>query len=482
MGVYSMGQLYSETLALHGHTPWAYEAGEAYGVDDDPWSFLTYNPPAGIRGPLLAILLGCIGLASYWGEATLARPMALFSQGMVALLGMVLFMGVFSAGTAIVFTRECVLLVFFVTWIAASYPFVAYPQAVQQGLITLLKLLLMAVVVLHAINGRRSYLWLMWAIIIATVVASVGGASGLARGGETVIVRGGVTQVYTRAVGLFGNPAGLGNLTCMATWASIAIFFITRNKAIKAAMIAFVVFCLIVIGAAGARQSYLGFFVIVMATYWFMIRKLSTGASRKTLWLVLICVSMGAALLYLTTTEHWGRVVRMFDTTGGQEFGESSAQARWELLWRSFRTALEYPIFGVGYNAIAAAYFTGVRMSAHDSLFKIAAETGFVGWGLFFGAWFLMLLRIRKAERLPLPRADRVLLLNSWPLHSFFLVMTPLVDLTYYKVFWALMAANLGYVVWLERTYGSTAYSSASSEAVEADTVYPSPVGPSEAV
>ena len=472
-----MGQLYSETPALWSGTPWMYEDGATrHQPADDPWGFLDYNPPAGARGLLLAILLGCIGLASYWGDATLARPLALFSQGMVALLGVVLFVGVFTAGTPIVFTRECVLFGLFVVWIASSLFFVPRPEVTQLSLITLVKLLGMAVIVLHAINGRSSYLWLLWAIVLVAIVASLGGWSGLARGAETVMVG---SRSHSRAMGTFGNPNGLSKLACLATWAAIAIFFSTRKPAIKGSMVACCVFYLIVIGATGSRQAIVGYFLIMVVTYWFMIRKLSLNMSRKMLWLAALCLVMVAAVAYLGTTAYWYRMALLIESVGGGEITEGSARGRLGLLRLSMQAAWENPIFGLGYGNLRywIGGFTSSRLgyrSAHNSIVGIAGETGFIGWSLFFGAWFLLLLRIRKADRLPLPRSERALLLSSWLLHVLMGLWSLMAQLELYKPFWALLAANLGYVVWLERTYGQAGVDShASGDASGPEAVYP---------
>jgi len=411
-----------------------------------------HNPPAGIRGPMLAIIFFCTGLISYWGNASIATQLGYLSQGIVGLLGVMIVISIFASRVPVVFTREMLMASGFCAWALLGYPGASQHQVASDGLKTLLKLLPMAFVVANAVNGRRTFLWLVTAVVVTTIAASLGGASGLARGVEVATDAGGREQ---RIQGLFGNPNGLGKLCCLALWSGASLLLISRSKLARVILIAGLGFIVVTIGLTGSRQAMIGLFLLIVALYWYVLRRISTRPGGKVVWAIVIGGVLAAAILYMSTTPFWKRMETMLGTASSSRM-ESSAGARAAFMRKSLEVALHNPMLGVGYDCVSyeLGRLGGSSLrSPHNTFLGLAANTGFIGWGLFYGGWLLLLMRIRTVSRLPLPRVDFVLVRCLCLLQVLLLFWGVAATLVNYKLFWVVSAASLGYLVWLERTY-----------------------------
>ena len=216
-------------------------------------------------------------------------------------------------------------------------------------------------------------------------------------------------------------------------------------------MIGAIVFSVVIVGLSGSRQGFASLFLMIVATYWFVLRKTSTRASTKMVWLILIGLILGGVGLYMTTTAHWRRVTVVLEK--GVK-GEGSLAARSSFMNISFRTIGKHPVFGVGYDCVAFV-IGGYRLtSPHNTIMGVAANTGIPGWLLFFGGWGVLLWRTHRVSLLPLPPTDRVLVLCMWLVQGSLLLWSSATTLLNFKPFFAVTGAALGYLVWLERTYG----------------------------
>jgi len=416
----------------------AQEAGEVPEV----------NPAAGIRGSLLSIVFICAGLISYWGNVSIAPQLAILSQVAVALLGMVILYSMFVHRTPVVFTCECLLITSFFAWSLFGYVFAVLPARASEGLITLAKLLLMALAVANAVNGRRTFLWFLAGVVVAAVIATCAGASGLARGAEESLPGG---PHGDRMQGAFGNPNGLSKLACLCVWASASFLLISRRNLIRLVMITIIVFCVVIIGFTGSRQAMIGLFLMICAAWWFVLRKTSSKVMGKAVWLIVIGLVLGGAILFMSTTAHWKRMETVLK--GGIR-SETSMSARASFMRTSFETVMKKPLFGVGYDCVGFV-IGGYRLrSPHNTILGVASNTGIPGWLFFFGAWGMGLWRLRRVSNLPLPRVDRTLVLCIWLLQACLLLWSATTTLPSYKPFWVVLPVCLGYLVWLERTYG----------------------------
>lgn len=408
------------------------------------------DPPSGFRGPMMAVLVFSIGLMSYWGEESISTELAYLSQFIVGLLAVMVVANMFLSGVAITFSREWALMFLFLVWGFAGMPFALSGAIAQEGLVTVAKLLLMSMVILNMVNGPRSYQWFMGALLSVSVVAAMLGITGISAGGGDVVAAG---KAVVRYKGVFGNPNGLAQLMCLGLWGASALLLSIRSKTPKLILIAAMAFSVVIVGATGSKQGMLALFLGVIATYWFVLRKISRSAGSSMLWLVLIVVVMGLIVAYLSTTFYWERIEKFFGFTEGGRH-ERSDEKRLEFMLTSISTAIHNPLMGVGYDCVKLVIGNILKeTNPHNTIASLAANTGFVGWGLFFGAWLSAVLRMRKASKLPLPREVRVLLLSGWVMHTMLGLWSFTAFLPAFKPFWACMAANVAYSLWVEKTF-----------------------------
>jgi len=419
-----------------------------YDVQDDYLADSLPSPSAAIRGLGLGLLVFSVSLLSYWGDIALAKPLAIFSQLIVALLGISLFLSITLTDAKLAFPREFQLLFAFAIWSMIGVPVAIHPSFAVRELFTLFKLLLMAFVILNAVNGRSAYKWFLFALVASFFIASWGGITGLARGAETIMMPG---TSLVRYEGLFGNPNGLGKLACLSIWASISLYFTMKNRMGKIILILMMLLGTVVVGWTGSRQSMLGLIVIMASTYWFFLRKSVRGIPLKILVFIMMICAFALLLVFLTKTPFWHRLAKIAEPGGMTEAG--SAGSRLYYMIESLRTVAKHPFKGVGYGCMTIVL---VGKSTHNAILGMLANTGIIGWFLFFGSLFVAMLRLRRIQKMPIPRLDWNLALVGWVLYTLLFFWSALTELHLYKPFWACFAANVGYMIWVERTYHSS--------------------------
>ncbi len=440
------------------------------GMPATVWPGYTYadyaqaapSPSAGVRGPLLLLVILCIALLSYWGDLELAKQVSAVSYAAVALLGAFALGHMVATGAPFLFPREFVLWTMFGVWCAILIPLSLVAELARRDAITLALMLGMAVIIMNTVNGRRAYVWFLAAMLVAFILASFGAITGLVRGAEVVEVRGGTARQY---LGVFGNANTMGRLACLGAWAAVSMYFVTRRATVKAVLVVAMVCSVIVVGFSGSKQSILGLVLVGACAYWFVVRKTAITFAQKLAAAVVIVLSLAAMLAYLSTTVHWKRMQNLFVTIGLESpegRASKSDTLRMQFFQDSLRTLAEKPFTGVGLRGmILKTTKVGRYMSPHNTIAQMAAETGVPGWLLFFTPWLLLVLRLRRAGRLPLPRVDLYLVHSIWMLHAAMFLWAFTTTLLEYKPFWACMAASLGYLLWIERTYGTQGYRSA---------------------
>ena len=180
---------------------------------------------------------------------------------------------------------------------------------------TLVKMLLMAFVVLNAVNGRKAYQWFLMALIIGTLIAAFGGITGLARGSEVIETAAGSQSRY---VGAFGNPNGMGKLANTGFWAAICMFFLCRQKKMRIILIGISVLCVVVVGWTGSRQAIISLVLTLGGIYWFVVRRQAQNTGSKGVWLLVFAVLFVALIGFLSKTDFWHRMERLGGMLTGQ--------------------------------------------------------------------------------------------------------------------------------------------------------------------
>jgi putative inorganic carbon (hco3(-)) transporter len=166
--------------------------------------------------------------------------------------------------------------------------------------------------------------------------------------------------------GLFGNPNDLA--ICLNMLLPLAVVLGMTSRGIRRLIFlggALVMFAGIIF--TYSRGGFLG----IIATFLFMVWKLSKRKRIRTLVLVVVSV---AVLLPVLPGSYSKRILTIFesesDTTG-------SSHARKELLMQTVSLAMKRPIIGVGMGNLPV--YSNHGMVAHNSYAEIAAELGIFG-------------------------------------------------------------------------------------------------------
>jgi hypothetical protein len=403
-------------------------------------------------GAALAIIVFCIVLLTYSsGEA--AGVLAMISQGIAGGFSVLII-------AAILFTRklrfptEWVLLGTYLGWCLICFPFSTYPTISLFYLKTYGKLFIIAFAAFNAISGRTTYKWVLVAIVLGTVFASLGGITGLMRGSE-----GSLSDSGSRFTGSFGNANGMGNLCIWSFWALCQLFFLVRSKFWKLVILGTGVHLLGVIAMTGSRQAMISMVLLWLGGYWFVVRKTSNSLGKRGGILVITALAIMVFLIYLSTTEHWYRVVEMLGISENQGWTTKSDTDRKMFLQVSGRTFLHHPIVGVGLGGIRAilgiSQYAPMGHSPHNTFLAVGANNGFPGWLLFFSGPLLMVWKLRRILRQPIPMIDRKLLLGIRMFFPVLLLWSFTTELLIMKHLWVICFANLGYLYWVESKLSS---------------------------
>lgn len=411
-----------------------------------------YDALTSPRSPGIGLALFLMTISTCWGSyledsgTGLAITVAYFSQFFVAGLGFLVIASIGFRGSSLKMTTEFVLFLGLAIWAMIGFPFTVSTYLTKIAVVTLLKLLVMGVIILNAVNGRRSYLWLVAGLMLAMVFASAGAVTGLARGVEIVGEGYGATRRYT---GTFGNANEAGRLAALGAWAAFSLFLAIRSRFVKVLLLVVMAWGVIVVGWTGSKQNIIALFLGAVCAYWFVLRRSSRGLGARTAWLVAISIVMIAMVAYFGTTYGGERVKELLESQGG--LAEHSDQTRLDLLTASFKAFIQNPIFGVGYGGVGSVIYGRGYKSPHNTIVSMAANTGLPGWLMFFGAWLVAINRLRRVGKLALPPVDYRLAMSGWVLFAMFGFWTLTGELQKFKPFWVCFAGLVAYLLWIER-------------------------------
>ncbi len=433
-----------------------FDYGDAYGMTPSLYDTAERNPRGALpsrgsfmRGIALVPLVVSTFIFSYLEDAGtgLGVLMAQVSQAIVALLAIYLLVINVATGSRLILTTEYVLFGAFFLWCLMGMPFSISTEFSSRAIITLAKLLFMALVVLNAVNGRQTYQWLLVSIALALLVMSFGAVTGLARGAEIV------GSGYRRYSGTFGNANEAGNLACLGVWAAFSLFLVTRSRILKPLFLGILAWGIVVVGWTASKGALLGLAAGTVGAYWFVLRKSSRGWGGKIGWLILIAAFFGGMAAYFATTYVGERMQAFFETVQTGR-GDRSDRFRLQLLVNSFEILADNPFFGVGFGCSSLVVSTGESFrSGHNTIGTIGAETGVLGWLLFFGAWFAVMNRLRRIGKFPIPLTDYKLAMAGWVLFVMLGVWTFVGEMAKFKPFWICFAGLTAYLAWVERTW-----------------------------
>lgn len=425
----------------YGDTPMLY----AHRYEDPDWALPSSSSMIRGFGLLLLVVFTCWGSYLEDTGTGFASIMANASQILVLLLGVMLLCSLGFTGSSFVFTSEFVLLLLFFVWCLIGVPFAASIELSRIATVSLFKLLAMAFIVLNVVNGRQAYVWLLVGLMLTMLLATSGAITGLARGGELVDGR-------VRYAGTFGNANEAGRLACVGAWAAFSVLLVARGRFSRILLVSILVWSVVIIAWTASKGALLGLAAGGAAAYWFVLRKSSQGVGSKAGWLLVMVICFGSVGAYYAGT-YVGERFADFVSTMRTGVGVRSDLARQALLMRSFEIFIQNPVLGVGYGCAGLFMRATDYMSPHNTLIAVAANTGVPGWLLFFGSWWVIVNRLRRIGKLPVPLADYRIALTGWMFLAMWSVWTLNSELPKDKLFWICFAGLVAYLAWIERTY-----------------------------
>lgn len=305
----------------------------------------------------------------------------------------------------------------------------------MEGLTTVLQMATMIVVISGITSVQRNVSVLMAAIFVGGIIVAL---SGVYTGDmQSVDVRG-----TTRVEGLTGNANAFAYQQLFLIFA--AFYFLgSRRKPLSRAMIlAGITVAVVAIIFSGSRKGFLG--VIAFVFFWWLFCRgrvlAKTPIKTYAILIILVCGTWYSANMIITGT-HLGNRLEHLEDSGNMK--------RLELYKEGIEMIKNYPVFGVGLNNYMLRSSSGLY--SHSDYIEVAANTGVVGFVLYFSFYLLLWLRLNRIrEMIHDPRISYNIGLFKAAILTILLVALGRSNLTS-KLTWIFLAGVLGYSWSLER-------------------------------
>ena len=221
------------------------------------------------------------------------------------------------------------------------------------------------------------------------------------------IVKEAVDIGESRIVGLSGNANGLGFVMLNGVWAVILLYRIMdRYLRIVSRLLLIgllVLFSYYVLNTA-SRKSLL--VLCVMLCLWFVWllprRKTGAGVFFRIFALIIIPLIILPLTAYIMSDTLIGqRFQHLLDAGGGSAIEGYKANIRYALVMDGIEYWLRNPIAGIGIGNFSMVHWSGLY--SHSDFIEPLACTGLIGFILYQGFAFSILVRLLKLLMLRLP-------------------------------------------------------------------------------
>jgi O-antigen ligase len=302
----------------------------------------------------------------------------------------------------------------FLLWCIAGYPQSAYPGLVSTRLELVIKLWFVALVAANALRTRAQIRFVIFFWLGCFALYPVRGAIFnfyLYR--ESVAGRASWNYI-------FENPNDLAAYCVLMLSLAYGFLSVERKGPVRLATIAGLAVVPFLVIMTQSRGGFLGFAVFVLAV---------VATHRKRGKAILAAGLIGVLVLAVAPDDVLNRVRNLegvSSSTLKEADKEGSAYQRYEI-WKVARAIIaDHPIAGVGLGAYPAAHYRysrrpqfdptafGMR-DTHSTYLNLAAETGFVGLGIYLLSYVLTMLRINRLRK----RAASVLPATSQMLYVY---------------------------------------------------------------
>ncbi len=304
-----------------------------------------------------------------WGIAT-EMPFAQITA-LVTVAGLVL--NYRKEPVRMVWTRETILLVFFIFWMFVSTLDAVFPHFAWPQMNKVFKIQVMTFITLLLINERYRIHLLIWMIALSLGFYGV-------KGGIFTITTGGGYQVRGPLGTFIGGNNEIG-LAMIMTLPLMRYLHLQADKIwLKLGLAGAMFFTVVAVLGTQSRGALVG--LVVMGAYFFL-------KSRNKFFIALPIMLIVPLALSFMPQSWWDRMntIRTYEA-------DQSVNERFDAWAFAIRQALNDPFTGGGYNVFAG------KTDAHSIYFEILGEHGFVGLGLFLLLGLLTLSTGNRIKRM----------------------------------------------------------------------------------
>jgi len=239
---------------------------------------------------------------------------------------------------------------------------------------------------------------LVWAVVLSELMATT--SSIIAQGEEAI-------QEGTRLVGV--NQVMLGwnflGITAAVIIPYMAALYVSRRSLLRTGLLLATLaatFWMLVLTAS--RGGFLTVTISIVLTWWFVLRQSPRGRMAGVIITLLLIMAVAKA-----PDVFWTRVQTIWDNSEASSnstviSAQESTEERKNLLERSIRYSLEYPIFGVGLGNFQVINGTQLArpnawLGTHNTFTQISSEAGIPALVLFLLLLCTALRHAKEADR-----------------------------------------------------------------------------------
>lgn len=315
-----------------------------------------------------------------WG-ASRALPLSQW-VAIAMIAGLVLAMG---RERWVTFKLQTVLLILLAGWISLSMLNALVPEMAKDVYGHYWKAILITVLTTGMVRDRKRLRWLL--LLIAFSIAFLGAKRGLFG-----LMRGGIR--YDDGPGGFMSDNNTFALALnMILPLLVGFALVEKRRAVRIVAAVAAALCLLCILFTFSRGGFVTLVVVGALLVW--------RSKRRLLVAGLLALGL-SGFLFFTSDQMTQAYVERAESISDYE-SDGSAQGRMNAWTTSWRVFLDYPLYGVGPNNLAAVYdryspAPGRFRVAHNVVLQLLAECGLPAVLLFFGAiaatyWRLQRLR-----------------------------------------------------------------------------------------
>lgn len=274
----------------------------------------------------------------------------------------------------------------FVGWGFVGWTTTLYPAAVWDQVVELLKICGVMLVAVNVLTTRARLRFFMIAFLGFFAFYPVRGAL------FSYFIYHGNVEGRAAWNYVYANPNDMASLTLLPLSLSIGMLFSEKARWVRLCAIAGAILLPFVILLTQSRGAF-----IALVVFGLVILK---GQKKGRAKVLLIAGAAAVVIALAAPSSVWTRLATIKHVTSAQDAAtaqdEGSARQRLEI-WRVARTIfVEHPVTGVGIGAYPDAHFiyslrpTFDRIAlghrdAHSTYLRLLAESGLVGFILFFG-------------------------------------------------------------------------------------------------